>query len=1399
MSIRAKTKHRLTILLVVALVISGVVGVYVFVRYRQLQAEVLTWREQGLAAADDGNYGDALGLLEQYLEEIPDDMEVTFRTAKILTEMPMSNRKPLTKAIEYLRRVRGAQPNHIEAIKLLLSIYSRNGYDSETLSLSEELLSKSPDNPQAFGAKARALSSMRKLDEALGFAEKCNQSTPLDYPNQLLTLEILFKLNRPIEQVAARVDSLQQTYPDDPWFMFMQAYVQRVANNRNEAIRWLRAAATRPPPSAEFTEYMISEFDRIQLFDESLAYLEKAASDHSEDPRFQLMLINRLLQADRVDLVLQRFESMAQASKYVDTRLLAFRAMALLRTNRANDAQPLVTTLVSRRKEDPQAKVWAPVLTELVQQIKPDPKRLIDLCNESLARDPYNPYIKYFLADAYLSIGEQELALAAYRGAAVIAPAWSLPYVGMAKVYASTTGYRNAYEAYAQALIRSPRNMTAAIGLVKSWNSLLNTAALRGTEERLLELIDQIQAGVPMEEQTLAVKVQVLAQSGRKEEAVEVLRQMLASPTPISDSARVGLTDTSRKFGLGMEQELLQAAPNASSPAIVYAKAMDCYARNDPAAGRQLIESSLQASQGEDQMTWKMVLAQYLEKIKDPSAKDNWASLSKEKPDDLPLQRAVLDAPSAWADRDLIARTIERVKTLGGEQGLAWRLAKVRWLIEGDNIKKDAQEAAGLLTDILRAMPDRVEPRLYFASCMEALGNPEGAIENLNIAANLAPDSNFIAINLARLQQSQGDFEHARQNIDRVAKSPNATPGDLKQVAYFLAKQGDTSAAIANLVQSYVMVGQGDLPPDLMLAELYRKSGDPGKAEAIYLKLLENPTSDAIRSAAFFYGSIGRLPEAQQVLAKLDSIALKPGIKQLILAEYANQIGDDPKQAIDYLLDATRQAPDDSTIWQALVVVEVQTGDIKAALESSRQAIRSVSNHETFSFLVSQSDLLQSIETDKALHPLILALIQEPEYRSPAIEVISLLADAKKTNQKVSDLIPSVRLLAERNSKFLLLQNALVNLYCSVGEFNNAVTIANRTMEAFPQVPQQTQKVAETLAMAGRWSEAINVASRWRQQSPDRPMKPDMMIAESQIRLGNAKLGLAQLKPYASFALANPNQYFSYVAQYCRALILTGQVQEAIHIMSPLLSNSEAWRGVWGSLAVQLLPVPQAAEWLKQLDPLVPQDAFEERFNLAEAWHALARRSQGDPAYWRYLYAFIDQVISQPNAPAMAYALAGTYHDESGDRAAAAHYYRKAIEIDPKAIVSQNNLAMIIVDLGGDLQEARKLAENVVEQSPRAVPYLDTLAQVYARLADYPNAVTTMHRAITLDPKQPVWKISLVGFLIEAQQWQEADKWLDKIELEDVPTNPLSDDLRARVQALRVRLDQQTATAVPAP
>ena len=92
--------------------------------------------------------------------------------------------------------------------------------------------------------------------------------------------------------------------------------------------------------------------------------------------------------------------------------------------------------------------------------------------------------------------------------------------------------------------------------------------------------------------------------------------------------------------------------------------------------------------------------------------------------------------------------------------------------------------------------------------------------------------------------------------------------------------------------------------------------------------------------------------------------------------------------------------------------------------------------------------------------------------------------------------------------------------------------------------------------------------------------------------------------------------------------------------------------------------------------------------------------------------------------------------DARGNSAEAEKDYRKALEITPETAIAANNLAWLLAENQGNLDEALQLAQVTANKNQTVAGYFDTLGWVYYKKGLYSPAVEQFKKAVALDETQ---------------------------------------------------------------
>jgi tetratricopeptide (TPR) repeat protein len=1398
MNIRTKTKRRLMILVAaVAVSALGLGGAWVW-HVHNVKADTAANRAAGMAAAKAGNYTTAVESFAKYYRRSPDDTEALLEFAKARMKVELPQGGHIAGAMALFRHLLDIEPSNREAQVELLKLYVMVGYSKETGELADRILKDDPKNVEALRSKAISLAGLRKFDEAYKFAQKAAAADPANIQSHWLVLQLMQKLDKPGPDITAYVTGLLKQHPDDPRYETLMGMAEALARNNAKATEWLKKAATRPLTEPRDIQMLVTAMDGVNLFNDALAVLD-AGAQKTGDPDLARLVILRLWQQNRDKEVLEHLSKLTidTPDKFLPD-LIAFKAMSLVRTDKKDEATAQIVILETRSKTNNRARAWAPFLRLVVLGDGKDAKKIIETCKQSLSAAPDNAVVHYFLGEAYAQVGENELAIEQWGAAVKIANAWATPLARIAQVLTATGRAKNALPLAHMALLRAPNNLNVVVSLVNAWADAAATGALADAPDAnkdLLKLVTEVQKGAPGEPRTLPVYVDLLAAKGDKDQAVAAIKTAIANAKqPLPEQTLSRLFAISKKHGLGIEDSLIELSEKAHgvTPQLAFNRAYDLAVAGNADAATEYLHKVIESKKAENDLDWKLAWARLLDVVKDGRAKDVWVALADTEKGNLAVQRMALEAAAVQRDRAFLDRTIDRVKALSAEDGVTWRVARARWLLNSDNVERDAARASVMLTDIVQKSPDLLEPHILLAAAQEKLNNNPAAVEQLVMATNISADNPNLLLELARLRVVSGDTENGRAALNRAMKLIGSNLALRRQAASIQLLMGDTDSAVALLADE-------KQEPSLLLAELYLRRNEPAKAEVVYKQLLSKPDPgpQTLRSYAFFLGSMGRNDDAIAALAKLKTMSPEPGSVELAYAEfYRRFVGAD--QAIEQYRASIKLAKDSRAAAKALVGYLFELKRFDEAFAAAEDAYKANPDAKTIATIVVNKELLRRSAAAPQLMPLIMTMIRDQDLRDTALEVLRVIDDAQTNRDTISQLLVKMRATADKYPNFLALQLLLGDFYLTAGQRDAAVEIGTRTMRTFPSEPAPAEQVTRVLQAEGKLKEALPIARQWRDRSLSNPLSADMAIADLEFVTGDVAGAAKQIEPYLNMALANPGRFFPVISLHTRILCINGKDDQAASLLKPLLEQNRDWRLFWMGLALRIIKDPAtSAAWLERVQPNIPADSVVEVATLAADWYALGQRND-NANYRKKGVDLLKKVTADDKADPDLIVSYGQLLYQEKDIDGAAAQYRRAMRLRPEMSIAMNNLAMLLTDNKGDINEGLTLAQKAVELQPSVATFWDTLAYIQSKLKQHEQAIASLRKAMELEPTSLDWKISLARVFVAAGKRDDAERAIREIETSVPDMKQVPKAQRDALQKVRTSLTDKSA-AVPTP
>jgi len=639
------------------------------------------------------------------------------------------------------------------------------------------------------------------------------------------------------------------------------------------------------------------------------------------------------------------------------------------------------------------------------------------------------------------------------------------------------------------------------------------------------------------------------------------------------------------------------------------------------------------------------------------------------------------------------------------QNNLDARLKLGNYYIRGSAGRADViAEAERLAKEVLQKEPNSIEGHILMGSVFFAQKEKDKAFEELNHAVQLDPNRVESYLSFALFHLANREPEKAEVLYKKAISVNNNSPLAHTEYGKFLAQSNRSNEAEAELRKG-VEVGPKEKGSWFALAGYYLVNRQNDKAEESFKALAalepDRPESQAVLGE--FYLAVNRLDDAVRIYQdivnkspdymrgryRLTAILLAKGDTQNANAQIAEALKKDSHDREALLLRAQLKGRNS------------QPDSLKSAIEDLKEVLRQEPNSQRGLYLMAQYNFtLGYFEQARAF-----------------------AADLEKN---YPEYLPA---------KLMQIQLTLNN---SNPDYRAAVALANDLLARLDKTVPERENSAELLRE---------------------------IREKSYLSRGTAQL---QLKNNAEarkdFELArdtNPNDPVVYNSLALMA-VAENKPQDAIASFETALkidaTNFDALNGLI-NLYARTQEVDKAHARIDQAIAAYPNNAslhylkaqaYGSQRNTQSAEAELNKTLEIDPNYLpaysslgslyvntsqedRAIAEYQKIIALRPENPT-PYTLIGMLEDRRKNYDAAAENYRKALEKDPNSIIAANNLAWLYATTGkGNLDEAVRLAQGVVQKNPNIAGFIDTLGWVYYKKNLQTAAVEQLRKAVLLN------------------------------------------------------------------
>jgi tetratricopeptide (TPR) repeat protein len=611
-------------------------------------------------------------------------------------------------------------------------------------------------------------------------------------------------------------------------------------------------------------------------------------------------------------------------------------------------------------------------------------------------------------------------------------------------------------------------------------------------------------------------------------------------------------------------------------------------------------------------------------------------------------------------------------------------------------------QAERLAKEVLQKEPNNIEGHILTGSVLFARNERDKAFASLNHAIELDPKRVESHLALARFYIVTKDLAKAEETYKRAISLNDSSASAHTEYGRYLNQFGRSVEAEAEFKKA-VEVDPTNRLSRFTLASYYQVTRQFDKAEPVYKALadMDQDKAEGRATLADYYSAVNRLDEAvaiyQEVLTKFPEYARG----RYRLGEIMIVRGDSKgaMAQVDELIKKDSHDREALLLRAQVRYYSGQSGDLKAALEDLKEVLRQEPNSRRGLYFMALTNL---------------SLGQIDQART-------FLGDLERG---YPDFLPA---------KMMQMQMSLVT-----GDPRTALRLSSELIDRLSKAAPDRETSPQELSWIGnrayiaRGSAKVQMGDTTGARQ-DFVAARDIVPRNTDAYVNLAVVSLLEQKPDAA------------VAFYENALSVDPVNFDALSGLMELYTRQKQGDKAHARIDQALTANPGNAS-LHYLKAHIfaleqnPQGAEAELRKTLEldpnyiaAYSALAALFVNTRQEERAIAEYRKVVEARPDN-ASVYTLIGMLEYERGNYDAAIDNYRKALELDQNMAYAANNLAFMYADLGkGNLDEAVRLAQGVVQKNPRVAGFADTLGWVYYKKGLYAAAIDQLQKAVSLD------------------------------------------------------------------
>ncbi|MDR4483501.1 MAG: tetratricopeptide repeat protein [Nitrospirales bacterium] len=626
-------------------------------------------------------------------------------------------------------------------------------------------------------------------------------------------------------------------------------------------------------------------------------------------------------------------------------------------------------------------------------------------------------------------------------------------------------------------------------------------------------------------------------------------------------------------------------------------------------------------------------------------------------------------------------------------------------------LSQQTKEAKQYAEVVLASSPQDFKGHLLRGRSLLVEKDFEKGIEELKKSLELDPDNEQVYVDLARAYLAFKKPEDADAILDQgLTRKANST--------------------VLNLAKG----------------DLYLLQGKNTEAEVQYQRVLElDPKNDGLYvKLASYYQATQKWKESEEVYQLLATRNPTSEMPQILLGEFYTFMGDRAK-ALAHFQSGVELNPKSDPAKHSLInfYLDHQQWDDAENLVKSLSEAKS-KNIVTKVFMARL--LLGRGNVDEAV-PLFRAIIKDDPNQAMAHQYLGLaFAKKNETSLAIQELTEAKKLAPQDRG----VRKALAVARMTEGSYKMAIEEAQMAIRLNPRDVQAVHILGQAYLREKDFSEAKKVYQAIISQIPQDAIahfhlglidQQDMKMKEAIYHFEEA------LKHNPDFV-----QALSHIANARLSMGEALQARERVQQQIERSPTNPYFYNLSGRLWMQEKQTDQAEKAFKHALDL--NDQLQDSYmNLAELYH---RTNRVDEAVMEY-----ERLLDKNPKAAFAHMILGMMAEQRNEVEKAELYYRKTLEISPKFAPAANNLAWLMAENGGNLDEALAYAEDAFAQQGDNPHIADTLGWIYYKKNAYMKAISFLAEAVEKLPQNPVLRYHLGMALFKKGEAGSAKKTLE--------------------------------------